>query len=419
MPEIFAEIITIGDELLYGQTVDTNSAWIGTELSKLGISLKRITTVSDKVEDIMNAIDTAEKSSSIIFITGGLGPTSDDITKHTLAKYFNTELKKDESVIEDLKALFRDRPHSKVIDNEVQAMLPANCVKLRNKVGTAPGMWFKEREIIVVSMPGVPYEMKYLMQYEVLPRLKKELQLPIIAHSIVHTVGVPEVKLSERLQDFEKQLPAHIALAYLPSLGQVKLRLTARGKEKELMEKELAEHTQRIVEIARKYVYGFGDTSLETEVGKLLAEQHLTIATAESCSGGRLANTIVNVPGSSRYFDASIIAYSYDAKHRLLGVSMDMLNEVGAVSEDCAIQMAEGVRERLGSDIGISSTGIAGPGGGTEEKPVGTVWIACSDGKRTLSKKLTLGDKGRLINMELTTTGCLHLIWRMLTNTEV
>ncbi len=416
MPDICAEIITIGDELLYGQTVDTNSAWIGQQLSILGISLNKITTISDNGPAIHQAIQQAEGSAQVILITGGLGPTNDDITKRTLADYFGVEMLLNESVIDDLKILFKDRPYVKVEDNLVQATIPANCTKLTNKLGTAPGMWFYENNTIYVSMPGVPREMKHLMEEQVLPKIKETLKLPVIVHSMVHTIGIAEIRLSELLQDIEQQLPNHISLAYLPSLGMVKLRLTAKGKEKQELEKDLAIFTRQITEIASEYIFGYGDTTLESEIGKILTEKELTISTAESCSGGKLANTITSVPGSSNYFNASIIAYSYDAKSNLLGVSMDLLNEVGAVSEEVAIEMAKGVRERLGTDIGVSSTGIAGPGGGTPDKPVGTVWIAYADAHQAKAKKLTLGDTGRLSNITLTTKACLNLIRKMATD---
>ena len=414
MPNFNAEIITIGDELLYGQTINTNAAFIGSLLSEIGVSVLKMTTVSDQNNEIKKAIQIAEQSSQIILITGGLGPTNDDVTKKALVEYFNTKLIQNQSVLEDLKELFQFRPAIKIEENLNQTWVPENCIKLTNKVGTAPGMWFNEKGIIYVAMPGVPREMEFIMKNGVLPKLKNELQLPIIQHSIINTVGIAEVKLAQMIAEVENSLPNSISLAYLPSLGKVKLRLTAKGTDKTFIEKELKKFTSQIESIASDYIYGYGNISLEEVVGKQIAAKNFTISTAESCTGGKLANTLLTIPGSSEYFSAGVIAYSYEAKNNLLGVSLEMLNIEGAVSEKCAKEMAIGVREKFNTSIGISSTGIAGPGGGTPDKPVGTVWIAYSDAFQTIVKRLDLGNNGRLVNIELTTIACLNLIRKSL-----
>ncbi len=382
-----AEIISIGDELLYGQTLDTNAHWISHKLDEYNIKVFQRTTIGDDADQILNAFATAAERVDIVLITGGLGPTKDDLTKPLLAKYFGVGMVHHEEVLRDITLLFAKASREVTALNAQQAELPANCEKITNPVGTAPGMWFYENNTVFVAMPGVPYEMKSIMTQSILPKLHEMFSKGVLHHHIIKTIGITESSLSDLIEDWEVNLPKHIKLAYLPTKGQVKLRLTGSGDDLNTLKQEIDALQMAIMPKIAKYVYGFGADSLEGVIGQLLNKNNLTLATAESCTGGYLAHMITSVPGSSRYFKGSVIAYSNEVKTAQLGVSTEDLKQQGAVSEKVAKELAEGVRKALNTDIAIATTGIAGPDGGTIEKPVGTVWIAYSDKHKTLAKK--------------------------------
>ena len=389
---MLCEIITIGDEILIGQIVDTNSAWMGTILNETGIKVHQITSVSDNREHILTALKEASERADIILITGGLGPTRDDITKHTLCEYFNVSLHLDEKVLEDVTALFKRFGRGVTDINRKQAEIPENCTPLHNKNGTAPGMWFEEKGKIYVSMPGVPFEMKALMKDEVLPRLKKKFTLPVIIHKNVLTQGIGESMLAEKIADWETSLAQEeIKLAYLPSISMVRLRLSISGKDAKVLQERIDRKVSELQKIAGQHIYGYDNETLEGIVGNLLKENKQSLSTAESCTGGYIAHRIVSVPGSSTYFKGAIVAYDYEIKINELGVSNDTLKKHGAVSQEVVEQMAASVRKKLNTDYSIAVSGIAGPDGGTEEKPVGTVWIAIATPTQVISKLFQFG----------------------------
>jgi nicotinamide-nucleotide amidase len=405
--QILAEIITIGDEILFGQITDTNSQWMSAELDKAGIRVVRKSSVGDQREAIIDAIAAAEAVADVVLITGGLGPTKDDITKHTLCEYFGGKLIFNQEVLDNLKLLFSARGRKVTPTNEQQAYVPDCCQVVPNPVGTAPGMWFSRSGKVFVSMPGVPYEMKKMMSEQVIPRLQAQFKTPHIIHRMIKTINVPESTLSDLIEPWELALPPHIKLAYLPRMGQVRLRLTGTGTQREILNREIDEQIASVMPIISKYVYGMDDDEIEGVVGLLLTKHGLSVATAESCTGGFVAHQLTQVPGSSRYFYGSVVAYSNDVKMKLLGVQESTLARYGAVSEQVACEMAEGARKQLGTSIGISTTGVAGPDGGSPEKPVGTVWIAYSDEKQTLARKLSL-TKERTLNIQLTCNALLN-----------
>jgi len=408
MKSIFADVITIGDEILYGQITDTNSQWISEELDKIGIKISRKTSVGDNETDILQIVKEAEFRSDLILITGGLGPTSDDITKPCLAKYFNSKLILNQDVLKDLQEFFSKRGRELNETNKQQAYIPDLCKVIRNNYGTAPGMWFQRNGKVFVSMPGVPFEMKAMMTETILPQLKYYFNTPFIYHRIIKTIGIGESFLADKIKDWENTLPAQVKLAYLPSIGEVKLRLTASGEEamiKSLVDKEAT----KVKELAKEYIYADLEEPIEKVIGEMLKNRGLTISFAESCTGGYVSALITSVAGSSEYFTGSVIAYSNKVKENQLGVKAETLKTYGAVSEETVKEMAEGIRNRFNSDIGIATSGIAGPGGGTPEKPVGTIWIAYSDKHKTVARKLLLG-KLRDINIKQTATATLNLI---------
>jgi nicotinamide-nucleotide amidase len=409
MKKIIAEIIAIGDELLYGQTLDTNSHWISGELDKVGIKVVRRTTVGDIESEILTAFAEAEKRADIILITGGLGPTNDDLTKPCLAKYFNCKIVMFEDALRDVTAFFASRGRELTELNRQQAALPECCKAVRNELGTAPGMWFDRGDKVFVSMPGVPHEMKKMMTDNVIPQLLQKYQTPVIRHQIIKTVGIGESFLAEKIAAWENALPPHIKLAYLPSLGEVKLRLTAIGQSAEAMDAELKECVEKLKPLASQYIYGYNETPLEAVIGQLLRDRKLTLSIAESCTGGYLSHLITSIPGSSEYFLGTMIPYAYEIKMRQLGVKPETLEKHGAVSEPTIIEMANIVRAKFSTDIGVATSGIAGPGGATPEKPVGTVWIAYSDKHQTVTRKLQLSTD-RMINIRMSSVALLNLI---------
>ena len=416
MKAVIAEIITIGDEILYGQIVDTNSAWMGTELTKIGIRVKQITSISDNAEHIIKALDDAKTRADIILVTGGLGPTKDDLTKTVLTAYFHTTLKLHEPSLADVTEIFKARGREVTELNRQQAFLPEACTPVRNVLGTAPGMWFEQEGIVFVSMPGVPFEMKRMMTDTVLPQLKAHFKTPEIIHKVVQTVGIPESMLADKLENWETNLPEHLKLAYLPHLGGVRLRLTGQSTDAAKLEQEMQAEINKLQQLIPKYIFAFGEITLEAALGQLLKERDLTIATAESCTGGYLAHKITSISGSSAYYQGSIIAYHNEVKMRELNVKPETLQQYGAVSEATVKEMAENVRQKFGTDIGVATSGIAGPDGGTPEKPVGTIWIAYADKDRTLTKLLNF-NKDRLLNIEYTAMAVLNLVRQSLTST--
>ena len=417
MKEVFAEVITIGDEILYGQILDTNSQWISQRLDEMGIKVRRKFSISDQSEIIQDAIDESLQRSDIVLITGGLGPTKDDLTKKALSEYFEMPLVLHDSALEDIEAIFKKFGKEVNDLNRQQAYLPEGCQKITNERGTAPGMWFQRDRKVIVSMPGVPMEMKAMMSKSVLPKMKKNFRLPVIVHKVIRTIGLGESWLSEIIADWEDQLPDHLALAYLPGKAQVRLRLTGVGKDAQTLESEMEQQIVEVMPLIDQYVFGFGDIEIEDAVGELLKSQSLSVATCESCTGGYLAHRLTSVAGSSEYYHGSTVAYHNDVKRMSVGVRERTLEQCGAVSEETAIEMAVGIRKKYKTDIGVSTTGIAGPDGGTEEKPVGTVWLAISFGRETHTRKLQLpGD--RIYNIELTAIHALNFLRQTLKDAE-
>lgn len=409
MKEIYAEVLTIGDEILYGQILDTNTKWISRELDDIGIKVRRKISIGDKKQEILDALDECLKRSDIVLITGGLGPTKDDITKKTLAEYFGMELELDPSALEDVEDIFKRFGKELTEINRQQAFLPEGSKKIKNERGTAPGMWFEQGRKVVVSMPGVPFEMEAMMAKTILPKLKKHYTLPVIVHKVIKTIGIGESWLAEEISSWEDALPAHLGLAYLPGKGQVRLRLTGVGESREELEAEMDQKINEVLPKIKSYVYGFGDIQIEDAVGELLKSQSLTISTAESCTGGFLAHRLTSVPGSSEYYLGSVVSYHNDIKKEALDVEEKTLEAHGAVSEETATEMAVGIRKKFKTDIGISTTGIAGPDGGTEEKPVGTVWLAISFGKNVVTRKIQLPGT-RILNIEYTAIHALNFL---------
>jgi nicotinamide-nucleotide amidase len=409
MKPILAELLTIGDEILYGQIVDTNSQWMSVELDKVGIKIVRKTSVGDAESEILTAFAEAEKRADIILITGGLGPTSDDLTKPLLAKYFNCEMKMHEEALEELTAFFRSRGRELTETIKLQAILPVCCTKITNVIGTAPGMWFEKSGKVFMAMPGVPHEMKRMMTDLVIPALKQKFKTPVIVHKVIRTVGIGESILADKIGVWEKTLPPHIKLAYLPGIGEVKLRITGVGDDENKLKNEVEKLSDQVLPLVSEYTYGFGEDPLQAAIGKLLVEKKLTLSVAESCTGGYLSHLITSVPGSSAYFLGGMVPYDYQIKMRQLGVKPEILEQYGAVSEPTIIEMANIVRAKFNTDIGVATSGIAGPGGATPEKPVGLVWIAYSDKHHTVTRKLQLSTD-RLLNIKAASVAVLNLI---------
>jgi nicotinamide-nucleotide amidase len=402
-------IITIGDELLIGQTIDTNSAFIAQQLNKTGIQVKRRIAVGDDREAILNAIDEAIPNANIVFLTGGLGPTADDITKPLLSEYFDSKLVVNQTVLEHVQQIFAKRNRPFLERNLKQAEVPENCQVLFNRLGTAPGMWFEKDGCIIVSLPGVPFEMQTIVIEEVMPRLQERFTGQHIYHKTMMTVGIGESFIADKIQDIETALPSHIRLAYLPTPGFVKLRLSAEGTDRAGLVHEVDIRAELIQQRLGDYIAATDDISLEEIVARALTEQRLTLGLAESCTGGYVANKITDLSGSSAYFKGSIVSYSNEVKENILDVTHETLMTVGAVSEATVKQMAESVREILKVDIGLSISGILGPGGATDEKPVGLVWMAICNQNITITHEFHFF-YDRLRNKELASNAALNMI---------
>ncbi|NGM62774.1 competence/damage-inducible protein A [Sphingobacterium sp. SGG-5] len=409
-----AEIITIGDEILLGQIVDTNSAWIAEQLTPLDIQVVQITSIPDEAQAIITALDQAAKRSKLVIVTGGLGPTKDDVTKKTIAQYFDTELHLDPEVLAHVKALFaRHAPQREVpLSNYAQAEVLARCEVLFNDVGTAPGMWVEDQGVRYIFLPGVPFEMKFLMEHRVLPRLAQLRNGEHTYHAYLLTVGLGESYLAEKIADIENALPATIKLAYLPKIGLIRLRLSAKGTDAERLKEETDSYTRQIADRLRPYIVSHQDISFEQAIVEEFTRQGLKIATAESCTGGAIAACITQIAGASQVFDCGIVAYHNKIKSEVLGVNESTLTEFGAVSEQTVRQMAEGVKQLSGGDYGIATSGIAGPSGGSAEKPVGTVWIAVAGKGETIAKKFQFANS-RAINIERSRMQALIMLWML------
>ncbi len=406
--------MTIGDELLYGQVIDTNSAFMGQELAKIGLRVRQISSVSDRADEIVGALDQARQRAQVVLITGGLGPTKDDLTKHVLARYFHTELVPHAPTLAHVTEIFQRFGRPMLDVNRQQALVPANCQVLFNAVGTAPGMWFEDGGTVFVSMPGVPFEMKKLMSDAVLPRLRERFRLAPIEHVVVMTVGLGESFLAEKIADWEDALPPHVKLAYLPSLGAVRLRLTGADDGRPDLRGRMLALLPALRARIGSYIFAEEETTLEAALGQLLLAKGLTLATAESCTGGLVAHRLTGVPGSSAYFRGSVVAYHNDLKVSELDVPTETLATSGAVSEATVRAMAEGARQRLGADVAVATSGIAGPGGGTPDKPVGTVCIAVADAHGTVARQFSF-NRGRDLNITYTAQAVLALLWQRLT----
>lgn len=387
-----AEIITIGDEILIGQVVDTNSAWMAEELNQIGVAVAQITSVSDNPDHLVNALNEAQTRADVILITGGLGPTKDDRTKKVLCEYFGSELVLHQPTLDHITQFFTRRGLDVNLLNHDQALVPEVCEVLFNPVGTAPGMWFQFNGKAFVSMPGVPFEMKDIMVSQVLPRLQGLNGNGVIVHKTVQVIGIPESILAEQLEQWELELPEHINLAYLPSPGLIRLRLSAFGNDQSLLELQVAEIIEKLKPIIPDSIFGYGNDTLASVVGQLLVGKKSTMAAAESCSGGLISHYITSVPGSSKWFKGAVVAYANPVKEKVLMVDCQALNEQGAVSELVIKQMAEGARKLMGADYGVATSGIAGPDGGTDEKPVGTVWIAVAGKHSTIARKYSFSN---------------------------
>jgi len=468
MKEVNAAIITIGDELLIGQTIDTNSAFIAQELNKIGIWMKKRIAIGDVKEEILKALKEQSKDCDVIIITGGLGPTADDITKPALCEYFNSNLIVDDGALQNVKNIFTRLNRPLIERNLKQAEVPDNCIVLPNKRGTAPGMWFgpspttsvkaedtakapsrwegenqsesiltaskKQKEgeglsnlssptgvqgaaPIFISLPGVPHEMKGLMIDSVIPKLKQSFDLPVVAHRTLLTSGIGESMIAESIADFENSLPVHIKLAYLPAYGMVRLRLTARGNNRETIEKELDGLFLQLKSLVQEWMVADKDLTLQEATIQLLKSKNKTISTAESCTGGNIAHLITSIAGSSAVYKGSVVTYANEAKQNLLAVKEETLKQFGAVSEQTVNEMVLGALKQLKTDYAIATSGIMGPGGGTPEKPVGTIWIAIGNQQKIkASKHFFRFDRER--NIELTTHAALTMLFRFVKEQE-
>jgi len=404
-----AEIITIGDEILIGQIVDTNSAWMGQQLNLLGIEVYQVTSVHDNHNHILKAFAEAEENADLVLITGGLGPTKDDITKKCLCEYFNTELVFHPEVLEHVRSLLSSRNVTINQLNKDQALLPASCTVLHNSAGTASGMWFERNNTIFVSMPGVPFEMEAIMTEEVFPRLVKLGITQSIVHKTILTIGLPESMLAEKIEKWEDALPDFIKLAYLPSQMMVRLRLSGYGTDESAIKAEIDKQVNELMTIIPESVFGLDEDNLGIALGRMLVESGKTLALAESCTGGNIAQFITSNAGSSAYFKGGVVAYSNEVKNNLLGVSSQILETFGAVSQEVAETMALGAQKALNADYAVATTGIAGPDGGSDEKPVGTVWIAVAGPSGVTSKKYIF-KHNRERNIIRTTHTALNLL---------
>ena len=386
------EIITIGDEILIGQIVDTNSAWMATELNTAGFELAQITSVHDDANHIIEALEMALKRADVVLFTGGIGPTNDDITKQTLCSYFDTKLVFNDSVYQNIERLFANRPNYKMNElTKAQAMVPENCTVIQNEVGTAPITWFDKAGKVVVSMPGVPYEMKRAMSVEIIPRLQKQFDTPVIIHKTVQVYGYTESALALKIAEWESDLPEYIHLAYLPNSGVVKLRLSGFLENVLALEFVMNQQLDLLSQLLGNAIVANEDILIEQLLGNLLIASGKTVSTAESCTGGNIAHVFTSLSGSSSFFKGSVVAYANEVKENVLQVNSADIETFGAVSQQVVEQMAVGVCKLLKTDVAIATSGIAGPTGGSDEKPVGTTWIAVCSDDMVVSREFSFG----------------------------
>lgn len=404
------EIITIGDEILIGQIVDTNSAWMAVELNKAGFQLAQITSVHDDAKHIKEALDRALLRAEVVLITGGLGPTKDDITKQTLCEYFETKLVFNPDVLENIKQLYHTRWSVMNELTKSQAMVPENCTVIQNRVGSAPITWFEKEGKVIVSMPGVPLEMKKVMSDEIIPRLQKHFKTPVIIHKTVQVYGIPESQLALKLTDWENDLPDYLHLAYLPNFGIVKLRLSGVGHDDLKLEFSINQQIETLKSILGNSIFAFEDKPIEKIIFERLKSLGLTVSTAESCTGGNIAHRLTLIPGISDCFKGAVVAYNNDIKINVLGVDAEDVEKYGAVSSQVAEQMAVGVRKLTQSDLAVATTGIAGPTGGTVEKPVGTIWISVCSQEHTITRTFIFGNFARENFIERSTMAALMML---------
>ena len=417
MKNIYASIITIGDELLIGQVIDTNSAWIAQQLNKIGIAVKNRVAIGDEAEEIKNTLDFENKNADVVLITGGLGPTNDDITKKVMCEYFSGKMIVDKDALQNVKYLFEQVYHKPVSEiNLKQAEVPDTCDVIQNKRGSAPGMIFHKEGTIFISMPGVPYEMMGIME-DVIPYLQKQFELPVILHKTILTSGIGESALAEIIKDFEDNLPKEIRLAYLPNYGMVRLRLSTSGFDKTKTKNAIKSQFTELKKLVKNYMVADEDESMQEVLGKVLLENKKTISTAESCTGGAIASLITSVAGSSAYFEGSIVSYSYNIKETLLNVKKETLEKYGAVSEETVREMLAGLLDTMKTDYGIAVSGIMGPDGGTPDKPVGTVWVAAGSKEKQIVQKFKQRFS-RTKNIEVTSVMALNLM-RVFLNSEL
>ena len=418
-----AELLTIGDEILIGQIINTNSVWMAQQLNMAGISVVHMSSVADKKQAIIDALDAASKRSDIVLITGGLGPTKDDITKSTFCEYFSTHLVLDNDVLSDVTIFFNNRNKDVSDINKKQAEVPFGCKVIRNKNGTAPGMWMEKNNVHFISMPGVPYEMQGMITDDVIPELKKRYKLPFIYHKTILTQGIGESVLCELISDWEDGLAINeIGLAYLPSPGMVRLRLSSKGFDEVILKHKIDFEIEKVNPLIDKYIYGYESygeeqPKLEDILGKILLDKKLKLGLAESCTGGYISHLITSVSGSSAYFNGCIVPYHNEFKHALLCVDNSVFETSGAVSNDCVTAMVKQTLIKFNADVAIAVSGIAGPNGGTIEKPVGTTWIAVAYKDQVVSKQFVFGDN-RMRNIQTTAITAMNMLRKLILNIE-
>ena len=417
---INASIITIGDELLIGQVVDTNSAFIAQELNKTGIWVSRRVSVGDAKDDIKTALDEESKYSQIILMTGGLGPTADDITKPVLCEYFGGQMIVNEQVLNHVRYLFEKvyrRPGPLLEVNLKQAEVPSVCTVLHNARGTAPGMWFEQKGRVFVSMPGVPHEMKGLLVEKVIPKLKEHFVMPAIVHQVVFTAGIGESMLADRIKEWEADLPPYMKLAYLPNYGMVRLRITATGDDKNKLEEEVESKLKSLKPLIAEWYVIDEDLTMQQVVGKMLKERKQTTSTAESCTGGYIAHLLTLDAGASSNYKGTVVCYDNQVKIDVLKVEKGIIDELGAVSEPVVLQMVKGALDVLKTDYAIATSGIMGPDGGSEKKPVGMVWIAVGNKNKIIAKEFQFRFD-RVRNIELTSINALNMLRKFILEVE-
>lgn len=405
-----AVIITIGDEILIGQVVDSNSAWIATELTSLGFEVYQIWSISDKRDEILESLKRGSEIADLVILTGGLGPTKDDITKDTLAEFFGVELEHREDILKQVASHFEQKGMEMPPANKGQALVPKGAKAIKNYNGTAPATWHEHFDTVFISLPGVPYEMKAMMKEELLPMIADHFNTPDIFHKTVWTQGIGESSLMDIIADWEESLESEgLKLAYLPQPGMVRLRITAIGEGIENLKKKVDEKIEELEEIIPEYIFGYEKDKLEELIGEELKRLNLTLSTAESCTGGYIAHLITSIPGSSAYFEGSVVSYANAVKTEVLGVNSDDIDKYGAVSEEVVTQMAKGVQKHLSTDTAISTSGVAGPDGGTDEKPVGTVWIGVAVKDKIITKKVQFGSH-RFRNIRMSALEGLNML---------